>query len=471
MHIAIATHHPEGDRHAGRTHRRRWTALRLVLLTLPVFSALVIGCGPSDDSGAPLTSVDPGGSGSAEIGSNGTGGGPIGQDEMDSTLADVTLHHLEVDLDSAISAIPLPAGHGIDNGLIVAERAGTIRVLDLSGPEPQLSDPVLDLTARVSTDMEQGLLGLALSPDEDILYVSFTDNDGNSRLESYRVSWHRDVTPPAAALVITTNSRRTLLTVEQPYANHNGGHIEFGPDGMLYLGLGDGGAGGDPHGNAQDRSTLLGKMVRLDPTGSGSGGPAPADNPFVDAPGARPEIWATGLRNPWRFSFDPANGDLWIADVGQDRYEEINHLPASEGTGRGANLGWDLYEGLDEFDDADPAPSPASDGPFVEPAFVYSHGPGCSITGGIVYRGRSVPGLVGRYLFSDLCDGQIRTLNVGENAAGRSTATSGSESEAEGVSQIDLAIEVLQPVSFAVDTMGEAYVISLPNGIYRIESA
>lgn len=360
-----------------------------------------------------------------------------------------------------MAAVSLRAGHGIDNGLIVAERAGTIRVVDLDTTPPTVSDAVLDISSRVSTDMERGLLGLALRPDGDQLFISYTDTDGTSQLESYDISWSADTSPPSAPFVVDPDSRRTILTAEQPYANHNGGHIEFGPDGMLYMGLGDGGAGGDPHGNAQDRSTLLGKMLRLDPEATDGDGLVPTDNPFVDVAGARPEIWATGLRNPWQFTFDPENGDLWIADVGQDRFEEIDHLPATDGGGRGVNLGWDLYEGTEPFPDADPAPSPASDGPFVEPVFTYAHEPGCSITGGVVYRGAEIPALVGRYLFSDLCAGTIRTLAV----------ASGTNGAAPKYDQIDLPLEVDQPVGFTVDTLGEAYVISLTGGIYRIESA
>lgn len=455
-HTEVGGHQPSRNRPV-RTGPRR-TALWSVLVVVPLVLSSVTGCGSPDpddhrdQQGAdPVTSLQPA-----------TGSTDPDQQAEDSSLAEVVLNRIEVELDSPLAAIAVPAGHGIDNGLIVAERAGTIRVLDLSTSEPVLSGPVLDIRARVSTEMERGLLGIALTPDERSLVVSFTDEDGNSRIESYPVSWVGNATPPEAPLVLDTTSPRTLLTVDQPYANHNGGHVEFGPDGMLYLGLGDGGAGGDPHGNAQDRSTLLGKMVRLDPSGRGPGGLAPADNPFVDVPGARPEIWATGLRNPWRFSFDPETGDLWIADVGQDRFEEIDHLPAAEGTGRGANLGWDLYEGYEEFDHPDPAPPPASDGPFVEPVFVYPHGPGCSVTGGVVYRGRAIPPLVGRYLFSDLCDGRIRTLAV---------TGSGSAREPVGIDQIDLAVEVNQPVGFAVDTEGEVYVLSLTSGIYRMEPA
>ena len=219
--------------------------------------------------------------------------------------------------------------------LLVAQRGGVVVQADPEGDGLVAADEVvIDLTELVgSTDGERGLLGLAVAPDGEHLYASYTAaDDGASQVDEFELvesggSWTAD-----------PDTRRNLLDVAQPYENHNGGHVEFGPDGMLYLGLGDGGSGGDPEGRAQDPGTLLGKLVRLDPDADP---PVPADNPFVgdDPLGARDEIWATGLRNPWRFSFDRDTGDLWIGDVGQDTTEEIDLLPAADGTGRGANLG------------------------------------------------------------------------------------------------------------------------------------
>lgn len=398
--------------------------------------------------------------------SDGTGSGPSstgpttsspkapGTEEPDAPLPRLGLDHVDVELDSPIAAIPLPENRG--NGLIVAERAGVVRVIDLNGPTPRLSEPAVDISDDVSVDMERGLLGIALNAKADRLFLSYTNSKGDSRLDMYDAAWPQRVRGASSPMVVEKSSGRELLAVDQPYANHNGGHIEFGPDGMLYLGLGDGGAGGDPHGNAQSRSTLLGKLVRLDPTRDPARGLAPSDNPFVEEDGTRPEIWSTGLRNPWRFSFDSGNGDLWVADVGQDRIEEVNRITQAQGGGRGANLGWDLFEGNERFTDANPAPSPASDGPFVEPVFVYEHGPGCSVTGGVVYRGRVIPGLVGRYLFSDYCDGTIRVATP--SADGRVTVT-------------DVGVAVDQPVGFATDTDGEVYVISMSGGLQRVRAA
>ena len=202
------------------------------------------------------------------------------------------------------------------------------------------------------------------------------------------------------------SSARTVLFVRQPFANHNGGDLLFGPDGDLYVGLGDGGSEGDPQGNGQSLSTLLGKMVRIRPTPNG---PAPyevpAGNPFVGASGARPEIWAFGLRNPWRFSFDRQTGDLWIGDVGQDQWEEIDRQPA--GSSGGQNYGWNLTEGDHPYNGASPPPN------WVRPVYEYSHDTGgCAVVGGYVYRGAAIPALRGAYLFSDNCDGRIMGLRI-----------------------------------------------------------
>ena len=383
-----------------------------------------------------------------------TAGDTSGSDDSknETPIPKLEVEHVGVDLDSPIAAIALPDGQG----LIVSERAGRVRVLDLSGDSPRLSDPAIDISRDVSTQSEQGLLGLALSPDNDRIFLSYTNSAGNTRLDSYNITWRgASVTSGKSPLVIDTTSRTQLLAVDQPYSNHNGGHIEFGPDSMLYLGLGDGGSADDPHGNGQNRSTLLGKLLRLDPDRRPSDGLAPSDNPFVNTDGARPEIWSTGLRNPWRFSFDPANGDLWIADVGQNRVEEINRVSQADGGGKGANFGWDLFEGNDRFADANPAKSPASDGPFTKPVHTYTHGPGCSVTGGVVYRG-SIAGLVGRYLYSDYCDGTIRAL----------TPTG-----ADSATDADLGINVDEPAGFATDTDNEVYVISLSKGLFRITAA
>lgn len=406
---------------------------------------LITGCGGSDPTESSLPLGSPTAPSDAP---------PSDAPPSDAELL-IDLERVAIDLLEPTAAVAVPPElYGSDSTMLIAERGGVVRVLDVGPATPSLSDPVIDISSDVTTGTEQGLLGVAITPPPDArLLLSYTNGEGNTRLDSYSVSARSVETPGNPPLVVDPSTRRNLLAVDQPFSNHNGGHIEIGPDGLLYMGLGDGGSGGDPHGNAQDRSTLLGKLIRLDPYADSAGAAVPDDNPFVGVRGVRPEIWATGLRNPWRFSFDPVTGDLWLADVGQDRFEEIDHVTAASGGARGANFGWDLFEGHEPFADADPAPPPASDGPFVEPVHVYGHGPGCSITGGRVYRGATIPGLVGMYLFSDFCDGTIRALET------RPDGTTHSR---------DLGVEVDQPVGFAEDLRGEQYVISLSSGVHRI---
>ncbi len=255
------------------------------------------------------------------------------------------------------------------------------------------------------------------------------------------------------------SSRRTILTVDQPQPNHNGGQLAFGPDGYLYIGLGDGGAQGDsgaghaPGGNGQSLDTLLGKILRIAPNPEPGGAPytVPADNPFVAEADARPEIWSYGLRNPWRFSFDRANGDLWIGDVGQNEWEEIDHVAATKGrdAGRGANFGWNRLEGTHAYRGS--APDDA-----VAPVYEISHDTGaCAVAGGFVYRGTKIPSLVGNYLFSDTCDSVIRVL-VADADGGLTMQDTGAASESVA--------------SFGQANNGTLYVISLADGIFRIDA-
>ena len=298
-------------------------------------------------------------------------------------------------------------------------------------------DAVLDISGETNADGERGLLGIDFSADGDRLYVSYTDLNGNSRLDEYAM---RDA---------RASDRRTLLEIAQPYSNHNGGNVVTGPDGLLYYGLGDGGAGGDPHGNGQDRSTLLGALLRIDPR-AGGGAPyrVPADNPFVDSDDARPEIWIYGLRNPWRFSFDGRTDDVWIADVGQNAVEEINWLPFDQAGG--ANLGWNAFEGTQRFSDAQ-APDA------VPPVHEYPNdGSRCSVTGGYVYRGGDIPRLDGAYLYTDFCEGVIHALRLDGNAVREEQA-------------FDLQVPEL--VSFGQNARGELYVLSLSGEVSRLTSA
>jgi glucose/arabinose dehydrogenase len=280
--------------------------------------------------------------------------------------------------------------------IYVVEQPGrVIAVTDLS------TDVVLDITDLTDASGEQGLLGLAFHPTEARAYVNFTDLDGDTVVAEFAFD------PTTGRF--DRGSYRELFTIDQPYSNHNGGQLAFGPDQLLYIGVGDGGSAGDPHRHALDLSSRLGKILRIDPLPDGDQPfGIPADNPFVDDGTADPAIWAFGLRNPWRFSFDPLTGDLWIGDVGQGDFEEINHSTGTDrrDAAKGANFGWSAFEGFEPFNGDQPA-----DGA-IAPLFAYDHMDGrCSVIGGTVARGDSVPDLAGWYLFGDYCNGQIWALD------------------------------------------------------------
>ncbi|MFD5974327.1 PQQ-dependent sugar dehydrogenase [Streptomyces bacillaris] len=329
---------------------------------------------------------------------------------------------------------PSVGAAGPDGRVWIAERAGTVRILGDGG----LSDPVLDISAETTTDGERGLLGVAFAPEFTHFYISYTDLEGASTIDEFAVE-DGELRP---------DTRRTVLTQEQPYANHNGGDIKFGPDGYLYIAFGDGGSGGDPHGNGQNLDTLLGKLLRIDPRG-GEPYAVPADNPFVADENARDEIWSYGLRNPWRFSFDAGTGDLLIGDVGQSEWEEIDWAPAdSKG---GENYGWSSMEGNHPFRGGT---EPAN---HVPPVHEYDRtGLGCSVTGGFVYRGEAIADLAGSYVYSDYCDGTLRTLKI-ENG----------EVTAEG----DLGVQGGEVISFVEAGDGELYVLSIGGQIHRLNPA
>lgn len=339
---------------------------------------------------------------------------------------------------------PLFVTHAGDERLFVLEQAGTIRIVQRG---VVVETPFLDLTDRVgSSGSEQGLLGLAFAPnyaESGLFYVNYTDLDGNTVIARFAVTNDPNLTDPG--------SEQVILSQEQPYPNHNGGIIAFGPDNYLYIGLGDGGGQGDPEGNGQSLDTWLGKILRIevDPTFTG-GEPyvVPEDNPFVGDAGAEPEIWAYGMRNPWRFSFDRETGDLWIGDVGQNEYEEVTVLPAGEG---GANLGWSVVEGPECY--AGPNCDPEE---FVQPAFSYTHssGAGCSVTGGYVYRGEEFAGLTGVYVLSDYCTGLI--WGGGVDASGELVFSEPVESG-------------FQVSSFGDGANGEVYLTDLTGGgVYQL---
>jgi glucose/arabinose dehydrogenase len=294
----------------------------------------------------------------------------------------------------ATATAPTAGVTGPDGSVWIAERPGTVRPLNEQG----LGDPVLDITGETTTDGERGLLGIAFDEAFEHFYISYTDLDGHTVIDELAV----------ADAELQPDTRRTILTQDQPFANHNGGDLTVGPDGMLYIGLGDGGSGGDPLRSGQDLDTLLGTLLRIDPTGDPTGDApyaVPPDNPFVNDPAARGEIWAYGLRNPWRFSFDAETGDLWIADVGQSSREEVDWVAA--GTGGGANFGWSAMEGTLSYSGGEEPDN------HVPPVLEYeTTGDRCSITGGYVYRGGAIPDLVGSYVFSDYCEGDIRAFDL-----------------------------------------------------------
>jgi glucose/arabinose dehydrogenase len=276
--------------------------------------------------------------------------------------------------------------------VFVVEKGGVIRIVVAGEVQPQ---PFLDIRDRVgSNGSEQGLLGLAFHPryqENGQLFVDYTDRDGNTVLARFMVN----PDDPNQAL---SDSEQRMLYVIQPYANHNGGHILFGPDGNLYVGMGDGGSGGDPQGNAQNTQTLLGKILRMDVDG-GQPYAIPADNPYASGAGGLPEIYVTGVRNPWQFSFDRF-GDLYVADVGQNQWEEVDYLPA--GTIAGDNLGWNYREGPAAYQGEPPAGLA-----LVDPVAWYDHSQGCSISGGVVYQGNQLPDFRGVYLYGDYCSGRV----------------------------------------------------------------
>ncbi len=320
--------------------------------------------------------------------------------------------------------------------MYVVEQGGKLRVVTNGRASTAAA---LDLSGNLSSGNEQGFLGATFSPDATHLYVDYTDKNGNTNVDEYAM---RGVNADAS-------TRRRVFFVEQPYPNHNGGEVVFGPDGMLYIGLGDGGSAGDPHQNGQNLGRPLGKILRVDPHAvSGQKGAAysvPRDNPFVGRQGAFPEIWMWGLRNPWRFSFDRSTGDTWIGDVGQGEYEEVDYARHGQ---QGINWGWNRREGKHRFSGATPA---GARDPIVETTHTDGN---CAIVGGYVYRGRAIPKLDGVYLYGDDCRPNI------EGVVQRGGLATGTR---------DLGIQVPQLTTFGEDGVGELYVAARePGTVYRI---
>lgn len=330
-----------------------------------------------------------------------------------------------------------------DRRLFIVEQGGRIRIMRPNGS--LLFRPFLDIQDRVSSGSERGLLGLAFHPNyasNGYFYVNYTNLNGDTTIARFSVSGSRNLADP--------NSEQILLVVDQPFANHNGGDLAFGPDGYLYIALGDGGSGGDPLNNSQNIDSLLGKILRID-VDNGSPYAIPPDNPFVGAPGAD-EIWAYGLRNPWRVSFDRQTGDFFIADVGQSAREEVDFQAA--GSAGGQNYGWRCYEGNQPYNLSGCNPDP---GVYDFPIHEYTHGEGCAITGGFVYRGAAYPTLSGHYFFADYCSGVIWDLLP--DGMGGWTLT-------------DHGALLSNPTTFGENARGELFVADAATGtVYAITAA
>ncbi|MEZ5039216.1 MAG: PQQ-dependent sugar dehydrogenase [Saprospiraceae bacterium] len=340
---------------------------------------------------------------------------------------------------------PVDISHAGDERLFIVEKNGYIRILQANGALE--TTPFLDIDDRVrGNESERGLLGLAFHPDyanNGYFFVNYTNNDGDTRISRFKVSANN----PNQA---DPNSEKILLSVDQPFENHNGGELAFGPDGYLYIALGDGGSGGDPNNAGQTRTNLLGKMLRID-VNNGNPYAIPADNPFANDDFTLDEVWALGLRNPWRFSFDRLTGDLWIGDVGQGNWEEINFQLANSSGGE--NYGWRCYEGNAPFNTSG---CPGANN-LVFPIHDYSSNftIGCSVTGGFVYRGSAFPDLYGHYVYTDYCSGRIWSIVPdGEGGWTNTEWLDGSNS---------------QYSSFGEDQNGELYLAAIGGGqIFRV---
>ena len=401
------------------------------------------GCGTDTPEAIPTTTV-----GDMTTVVPGTTADPMSPAPTNGTAAPATTTYL-----AAPTATLAPVGtanepldlawRANDPSMFVVERAG--KVVAWRGKMAPLT--VLDVTTLTVGQGEQGLLGLAFSHDGAHAYIDQTDTTGNTVIAEYAVGSDGMFDPA---------SRRVLLTIEQPYPNHNGGNVAIGPDSMLYIGMGDGGAAGDPQRHGLDPTSLLGKILRIDPTPSASlPYSIPPDNPHASAAdGARPEIWAIGVRNPWRFAFDSVTGDLWIGDVGQNLIEEIDVAwadPATHtGAGKGLNFGWSAFEAAAPFNADQPT------GGVTMPVYQYPHGDaGCSVTGGDVYHGTAIPRLAGWYVFADYCSGTVSALRMNGQVLAEQVTL------AHGVS--------VGAVRSGPD--GELYVVSLGGDISRLVAA
>jgi len=357
----------------------------------------------------------------------------------DDALSNIELNPVfsEFRFDNAVFLIAVPES----NRLAVVEQAGRVKVFENSSnaSEPEI---ILDVSDTILFRREQGLLGMAFDPDfsqNRYVYINYSMQNPRRNVVS-RMIWD----PVTDQLL--RQSEQIIIEFEQPYANHNGGMLAFGPDGYLYIGVGDGGSSGDPLSHGQNRTTLLGSILRLDvhPENSEARYAIPASNPFANSSCCRAEIYAFGWRNPYRFSFDRVTGDLWAADVGQNKIEEINTVVA------GGNYGWNRFEGSEEYE----LQQNDSEREYIRPVFEYDHRFGSSITGGYVYRGGALSELLGRYLYADYVSGSVWALGQNNDGDTRNT----------------LLGSVLNPTSFGESNDGELFVVTHNTGLYKIQS-
>lgn len=432
--------------------RRRLAAVAAVLLsagacatdtelsepgpTVPAVTS-ALGETPSTDAPTDETATD---GDSSQTGQAVQSGGSAQAVPNDGNVLDaqIALEHV-ITLDEPIDMAIASA----DETAWIAQRGGQVLRVDLV--QGEVVETILDISAETISQGEQGLLAIAVS--DDWLYANFTDLNGDTRIDAFK----REDTA-------LSGERRTILRQTQPFRNHNGGDLAIGPDSHLYIAFGDGGSGGDPFDHGQNPATWLGSILRITPTPDATEPySVPADNPSAadpnsddnhnDAAAGSPEILLTGVRNPWRFSFDSETGDLWIADVGQNLYEEVTVLLAANGGGAGANLGWRLREGLHEFTGDRPPGN-------VDPVWVYGRDDGCSVTGGFVYRGSVIPELVGSYLFGDYCTARLWAVQI---SSGRVVFR-----------DFGVAVPGGSLASFGQDADGELYALSLEGPVSRV---
>ncbi len=413
--------------------------LRLLWVSVLAFASVTAaaGCGSDRDADG-FPAADTPSSTTAR-----TSGAPASEPSVDDAAASASRRLVLRPVGRFTAPLFATGAPGDTKRLFVVEQAGRIRIV--RGGRIQKT-PFLDIRKLVKAGGEQGLLSVAFPPDyakRGRFYVYYTDRQAKQRVVEYR---------RATAARANTSSARLVLRMDDPEANHNGGQLRFGPDGLMYIGTGDGGGAGDAHGargNAQDLGSLLGKLLRIDPRASGSRPyRIPSSNPFVGREGARGEIYSYGLRNPWRFAFDRSTGALTIADVGQSEIEEVDHV--AKGKGRGANFGWRPFEGNRRYKDGESARGA------VAPVLELDHSDGyCSITGGYVVRDKTLPtSLRGDYVYGDLCEGHIRAAKLSPGGA---------------VDDRQLPLKKVSTLaSFGQDTLGRIYVVSLEGPVYRL---